>query len=108
MSGNADWDAGPGTDIRPIAQSDWANGLAGPWNSSGTPGFTNNSMRDNVCELWNRTKGVRNDWWMPDCSGVCTGNFPLHAGEITLNDEINEHNMWLQRVSSAGVRIGRA
>ena len=108
VSGNADWDAGPGTDIRMIAQSDWANGLAGPWNSSGTPGFTNNSMRDNVVGVWNRTKGVRNDWWMPDCSGVCTGNVSLHAGEITLNDEINEHNMWLQRVSSAGVRIGPA
>jgi hypothetical protein len=65
-------------------------------------------MRDNVSSLWNRTKGVRNDWWMPDCVGVCTGNVPLHAGEITLSDEINEHNMWLQRVSSAGVRIGRA
>ena len=108
VSGNADWDAGPGTDIRLIAQSDWAVGLGGPWNSTGTPGFANNSMRDNVSSLWNRTKGVRNDWWMPDCVGVCTGNTPLHAGEITLNDEINEHNMWLQRVSSAGVRIGRA
>jgi len=107
VSGNADWDAGPGTDIRMIAQSDWAVGLGGPWNSSGTPGFTNNSMRDNVSSLWNRRKGVRNDWWMPDCAGVCTGNAPLHAGEITLDDEINEHNMWLQRVSSAGIRIGR-
>ena len=74
VSGNADWDAGPGTDIRLIAQSDWAVGLAGPWNSTGTPGFTNNSMRDNVSSLWNRTKGVRNDWWMPNCTGVCTGN----------------------------------
>jgi Malectin domain len=108
VSGNADWDAGPRTDIRLIAQSDWAVGLGGPWNSTGTPGFENNSMRDNVSSLWNRTKGVRNDWWMPDCVGVCTGNVPLHAGEITLSDEINEHNMWLQRVSSAGVRIGRA
>jgi hypothetical protein len=107
VSGNADWDPGPGTDIRRISQSDWAVGLGGPWNSSGTPGFTNNSMRDNVSSLWNRTKGVRNDWWMPDCSGVCTGNTRLHAGEITLDDEINEHNMWLERVASAGIRIGR-
>jgi hypothetical protein len=107
VSGSADWNAGPLTDIRLIAQSDWAVGLGGPWNSTGTPSFTNNSMRDNVSSLWNRTKGVRNDWYMPDCSGVCTGNVPLHAGEITLNDEINEHNMWQQRVTSAGVRIGQ-
>ena len=107
VSGLADWDPGPGTDIRLFNQASWGNGLAGPWNSSDTPGFTNNSMRDNVASYWNRLLSVRNDWWMPDCSGVCTGNVPLHAGEITFSDEINEHNMWLQRVSSAGVRIGR-
>jgi hypothetical protein len=86
---------------------DWAVGLGGPWNSSGTPGFTNNPMRDNVSSLWNRRKGVRNDWWMPDRVGVCTGNTPLHAGEITLDDEIDEHRMWLDRVSSAGIHLGR-
>jgi hypothetical protein len=108
VSGLADWDPGPGTNIRMFNQASWGNGLAGPWNSSGTPGFTNNSSRDNVVGYWNRLLRVRNDWWMPDCSGVCTGNVSLHAGEITLSDEINEHNMWLQRVSSTGVRIGRA
>ncbi len=107
VSGLADWDPGPGTDIRLFNQASWGNGLAGPWNSSGTPGFTNNSARDNVVGYWNRLLSARNDWWMPNCSGVCTGNVPLHAGEITRSDEINEHNMWLQRVSSAGVRIGR-
>ena len=43
VSGLADWDPGPGTDIRLFNQASWGNGLAGPWNSSGTPGFTNNS-----------------------------------------------------------------
>jgi hypothetical protein len=108
VSGLADWDPGPGTDIRLFNQASWGNGLAGPWNSSGTPGFTNNSARDNVVGYWNRLLSARNDWWIPDCSGVCTGNVSLHPGEITFQDEVNEQNMWLQRVSSAGVRIGRA
>ena len=107
VSGLADWDAGPGTDIRQIGQPSYGGGY-NDWNSSNTAGFTNNSVRDNVSAYWNRGTNVRNDYWLPDCSGVCTGNTSLKAGQaITYQDEINEHDMYLSRVAAAGVHIGR-
>jgi hypothetical protein len=107
VSGQADWDSSAGTDIRQIAQPSYALGF-NDWNSSGTAGFVNNSVRDNVAAYWNRTTNNRNDFWFPDCSGTCTGNSSLKSGQqITYQDEINEHDTYLSRVSAAGVHIGK-
>lgn len=108
VSGMGDYDPGPGTDIRQIAQP-WHGAGFNNWNAYGTTGFTNNSVRNNVAAYWNRSDGNRrNDYWLPDCSGDCTGNISLKPGaEITYQDELNEYNMYLARVSAAGIHIGR-
>lgn len=106
VSGQADW-SGNGTDIRTITQPSYGLGY-NDWNESGTAGFTNNSVKNNVAAYWNRTTNARNDFWLPDCSGTCTGNTSLKSGqEITYQDEVDEHNTYLARVAAAGIHIGQ-
>jgi hypothetical protein len=77
------------------------------WNVSGLSGFTNNRIDANVIGWYQRPANSRNDGWFPDCAaGGCNANTSLHAGAITLADEVAEFSSWNSKVSAASQSIG--
>lgn len=77
------------------------------WNEWGGA-WTDNSDYDNVVG-WMQYNGgtpIRNDLYLPDCNGTCTGNTSLHAGTITLSDEDDELSTWTSKLAANGITLG--
>ena len=78
--------------------------------SFSTPTFGNNSMENNFI-AWTRVNAdgssYANPWWFPSCginSTSCTGN--TSGGKATLDTEKQEYQLWLNKLSSNGIKIG--
>ena len=78
--------------------------------SYSTPTFGNNSMENNFV-AWTRINPdgstYTNPWWFPDCgtkSSTCAGN--VSGGKATLDTEKQEYQLWLNKLSTNGVKVG--
>ena len=78
--------------------------------SFSTPTFGNNSMENNFI-AWTRVDAdgstYTNPWWFPNCgknNTSCVGN--TSGGKATLDTEKQEYQLWLNKLSSNGVKIG--
>jgi len=73
--------------------------------------YGDNSVYDNISgwmQRWNNS-AIRNDWWLPSCNAICTGNAHLNNNNnmpITPTDLANEHTIWQQKLVSVGITVG--
>lgn len=73
----------------------------------------NNSMHDNIAgwECWSGScvgEGYRRDLYLPASPADYANNAAIKASEITPAMEEGEYQLWLRKVSSAGVQVGPA
>jgi hypothetical protein len=71
----------------------------------------NNAMHDNLVGwmCWQSScaqEGYRKDQFFPASPGDYATNSVLAAGQITLDTENNEYQVWLNKVASAGIAVG--
>jgi NPCBM/NEW2 domain len=84
------------------------------WDISGAAAigtFLNNSMENNY-SAWTRVNADGYTWtnamWLPECGKhgtVCNNN--KDGGKATLDDEKKEYQLWLSKVASNNVKIGK-
>ncbi len=86
------------------------------WDSAGTknfstPGFSGNTMNNNYI-AWTKVAAdgstSNNPWWMPDCGvfgSTCSGN--VSGGKATLDMEKQENQLWLSKLDSNNIKIGK-
>ncbi len=53
---------------------------------------------------WQKPSGVRNDTWLPGCSGRCSNR--AISGPITTATEQAEFQRWLNKVAANGITVG--
>jgi hypothetical protein len=76
------------------------------WNAYGDSTFANNRARGNRI-AWMHAGGYRNDMWLPhDSSSGFTGNVKLRT-RVTRSTELNEYRIWLAKLKTRGIQIGR-
>jgi hypothetical protein len=71
----------------------------------------NNTMRDNLIgwTCWRPScaqGGYRNDQFFPAEPADYSTNSVVAARQITLDMENNEYQVWLNKMTSAGIRVG--
>jgi Bacterial Ig-like domain (group 2)/Chitobiase/beta-hexosaminidase C-terminal domain len=71
----------------------------------------NNTMRDNLVgwACWKAScaqEGYRKDQFFPATPADYTSNSVLAGGPVTLNTENYEYQVWLNKISAAGIEVG--
>jgi hypothetical protein len=76
------------------------------WMYRPTPPPTNDQAYGNTLGWWNPASG-RNDWWVPDCTGMCTNShYGSDGSPVTLSDESAQTTVWRNKLAANGVTIG--
>ena len=100
-------------DGRPIAAQNvglyiWDINAAGKFS---VPTFLNNSVYDNYI-AWTKVNSdgssSNNPFWLPECgvsNTYCANN--VSAGKATLDTESQEYQLWLNKLATNGVKVGR-
>jgi hypothetical protein len=87
-------------------------GMANSDASSGASGsMYNNTMRDNLIgwTCWSAScaaEGYRKDQYFPASPADYSTNSVLATGQITLNTENNEYQVWMNKMAAAGIAVG--
>jgi hypothetical protein len=94
------------TDGTRIAAQDVGLASSGP-----NPTMYNNTMRDNLVgwACWKAScaqEGYRRDQFFPATPADYSTNSVLATGQVTLNTENDEYQVWLNKTSAAGIAVG--
>jgi hypothetical protein len=71
----------------------------------------NNTMHDNLIgwTCWSAScaaEGYRKDQYFPASPADYSSNSVLPSGQITLDMENNEYQVWINKMASAGIAVG--
>lgn len=75
-------------------------------NTKDAPKWNNNDSIDNWARWWKPYTETRNDYYLPDCTGVCTVESGLPEDEVGWADELAEWQRWEDSRMEASVTIG--
>ena len=86
-------------------------GLANGATAGESASMYNNTMRDNLVGwmCWKSScgqTGYRKDQFFPASPADYSTNSLVPAGQVTFNMENNEYQVWLNKMTSAGIRVG--
>jgi hypothetical protein len=87
-------------------------GMANSDASSGASGsMYNNTMHDNLIgwTCWSAScaaEGYRKDQYFPASPADYSTNSVLATGQITLNTENSEYQVWVNKMAAAGIAVG--
>jgi hypothetical protein len=74
------------------------------WNLDDDDEFSANDAYRNTVG-WIAARGGRNDWWLPDCTGICS-NTRLR-GRLSRDRELVEFSIWTKKLAANGMKVGR-
>jgi hypothetical protein len=75
------------------------------WNMDNDPSWSNNQAYGNTIAwmYWNGSSLVRNDTWLPHCTGNCSNTSLI---TVSITDETAELARWHNKLAAAGITVG--